>query len=385
MSPGSVSLQGQGVSLISGANVDLSADGVSLDTDGVTLFKVGVSLTGTSTSDYVGPGDIVSGATAAYSLRAYNAAAALPGTTKAVNVRRASDNATKDILILPDGNLDVATANAFAGTDATGSATTTGSSTTVAITGASSTPHVGSTLTGAGISAGCYVTSVGTFVAGAGTVVVSTAQNIAIAEPVTFTWGLYVTEWYDQSGNGNNATQSTAGDQPQLLLGGSNGRPAVSFAGAQYLSASASLTELPWSFIGIALRSGGTGAFGTLYVPAGDGSSDVGVLYDDVPNSIAVYFGNILAVTANDNAVQSYQIVIPFSGNATVSVDGTVTSGVAGNFVAGGGTAGIGASATGVFPLTGLISEVISYNDTGFTPTQMTAIQANEKAYWATP
>lgn len=63
-------------------------------------------------ASYVGPGDIASGAEAAYSLRAYNAAYAT-GSNKAINVRRATDNATLDILILANGSLDVATAAAF--------------------------------------------------------------------------------------------------------------------------------------------------------------------------------------------------------------------------------------------------------------------------------
>lgn len=42
----------------------------------------------------------------------------------------------------------------------------------------------------------------------------------------------YVTTWYDQSGNGNDATQATAATQPQIVSGGSvileNGKPVVS-------------------------------------------------------------------------------------------------------------------------------------------------------------
>ena len=62
---------------------------------------------------YVGPGDIVSGATAWYGLRAYSAAVAATGTQKAINIRRASDNTTKDILIRKSGNLDTPTAATF--------------------------------------------------------------------------------------------------------------------------------------------------------------------------------------------------------------------------------------------------------------------------------
>ena len=43
----------------------------------------------------------------------------------------------------------------------------------------------------------------------------------------------FVTTWYDQSGNGSNATQATASIQPQIVLSGStildNGKPAIQF------------------------------------------------------------------------------------------------------------------------------------------------------------
>jgi hypothetical protein len=51
----------------------------------------------------------------------------------------------------------------------------------------------------------------------------------------------FVTTWYDQSGNGNNATQTTASQQPKIFDGingivTENGKPIISFDGAsQYL------------------------------------------------------------------------------------------------------------------------------------------------------
>ena len=43
----------------------------------------------------------------------------------------------------------------------------------------------------------------------------------------------FVTTWYDQSGNGNDATQTTASDQPQIVSSGSvildNGKPSIQF------------------------------------------------------------------------------------------------------------------------------------------------------------
>ena len=49
----------------------------------------------------------------------------------------------------------------------------------------------------------------------------------------------YVTTWYDQSGNSNNATQSTASFQPQIVTNGSintlNGKPTIYSPGGKYL------------------------------------------------------------------------------------------------------------------------------------------------------
>ena len=46
----------------------------------------------------------------------------------------------------------------------------------------------------------------------------------------------FVTTWYDQSGNARNATQTTAGNQPQIVSSGSvileNGKPSVRFDGS---------------------------------------------------------------------------------------------------------------------------------------------------------
>ena len=40
----------------------------------------------------------------------------------------------------------------------------------------------------------------------------------------------YVTEWYDQTGNGNNVTQSTNGNQPALLFNCIGSLPCVGYS-----------------------------------------------------------------------------------------------------------------------------------------------------------
>ena len=59
---------------------------------------------------YTGPGDVVSGATAWYGLRAYSAAKA---GGKSVNIRRTSDGTNTDINTLANGNFDTSTATSF--------------------------------------------------------------------------------------------------------------------------------------------------------------------------------------------------------------------------------------------------------------------------------
>lgn len=61
---------------------------------------------------YVGPGDIVSGATAWYGLRAYSAATA-SALTNAVDIIRASDSTTQTFTVLATGALDIASITTF--------------------------------------------------------------------------------------------------------------------------------------------------------------------------------------------------------------------------------------------------------------------------------
>ena len=61
---------------------------------------------------YTGPADAVTGANHCYSFRACQATFAT-GSNVAVTIRRASDNATTNLVILANGNLDAASGNTF--------------------------------------------------------------------------------------------------------------------------------------------------------------------------------------------------------------------------------------------------------------------------------
>jgi len=76
----------------------------------------------------------------------------------------------------------------------------------------------------------------------------------------------FVTTWYDQSGNGRNATQTTASSQPQIVSSGSviteNGKPAAQFDGIDdYLNYNQSASNLfasNFSFICVNNVTGGS-------------------------------------------------------------------------------------------------------------------------------
>ena len=87
----------------------LLATGLGL-ADNLPLMGVGG---GAACLAYSGPGDQVASAAAWYGTRGYSSARVSGGTQKSVNIIRASDSTTKDILITCSGGFDTATANTF--------------------------------------------------------------------------------------------------------------------------------------------------------------------------------------------------------------------------------------------------------------------------------
>jgi hypothetical protein len=87
----------------------------------------------------------------------------------------------------------------------------------------------------------------------------------------------FVTTWYDQSGNGINATQTTAANQPQILSAGSvilkNSKPSVNFDGSNdFLSLSSNIaTSTNYSFFSAAYNE--SNATGDTYMSGSSGSA----------------------------------------------------------------------------------------------------------------
>ena len=65
----------------------------------------------------------------------------------------------------------------------------------------------------------------------------------------------FVTTWYDQSGNGRNATQTTAGSQPQIVNNGvldiANGKPAIRYNGSNTFFSGVSLSLSQFSLASV--------------------------------------------------------------------------------------------------------------------------------------
>ena len=263
---------------------------VSCQVDAQSVMFPGPGLGVSVAAAYTGPGDVVSGALGWWGLRAYNMAYAT-GSNNAANIRRASDNSTMNIVILSSGAFDIATANTFAGTDATCSGSTSGSSKTIAFTGCSSTPTANDTVSGSGITQPSLIVSCGTFVAGAGSCTLNAAQNISVAETVTMQVAIYVTELNDQTGTGNNLTQGTNASQPQLLPTCSTGLPCFYFptSATYYLTASISQSQ-PFSLVMYGIRIANFTTYQNMF-----GSGPL-IGWDNAANEIQYFCGPVPAL-----------------------------------------------------------------------------------------
>lgn len=329
---------------------------------------------GTFTAAYTGPGNLVSGATAWYGLRAYNAAYAT-GSNNAVDLRRSSDNATTTLVILSSGALDVASAATFAGTNATGAGSITG--TTLTFTGG----VVGGQVTGGTTAAGTCIVS-----GSSPTWTVNISQTVASAT-LTVTNGMLISKLYDQSGNNYHLLQATPGNQPILALNAINtSLPTMVFDGVTRSMAITTTVSQPqpWTISVVTLgRNAGGGGNGRIWM-SGIGNDNSGILFFHSNTQVSVFAngGSIQDGTVSNNTYL-HAVGIFNGASSNVVIDGSSNTG--------GGNIGTGAASTGITLglgfgafLAGNISEAGSWSG-AFNSTQYGNMHTNVSAYWGTP
>jgi hypothetical protein len=274
-------------------------------------------------ASYTGPGDIVSGATAFYGLRAYTAAIAAAGTQKLINLRRASDNETCDILVATNGGLGLTTA--CSGADG----------------------------------------------------------GKSVATFLTATTG-FVTKAYDQSGNAHDVSQATSALQPQLLLTGctSGSLPCMKFVAAstQVLAGTTGAVTQPWTYSVVANYNSGSCTPNTCELISN--YAGAGAIFEFQPTIVYMYSGGAAAdfVSAAATTWHSVQAVFNDAGTSSINADGTTVSGAVGT---GGGatTVNIGNLPSSTHYLDGDLVEAGLW-PSAFSGGNVSAMNSNQHSYW---
>jgi len=181
----------------------------------------------------------------------------------------------------------------------------------------------------------------------------------------------FVSQWYDQSGNGNHATQGTPASQPKIVDGGSlvtdaNDKPEMVFDGSNdWLDLGASQlgnTEFfadssdSWFITGV-----GTYDSGTFISKAVATSSqrELHIFYDLGQNTVYTRGQFTQFSSATNRRIISFN----WDGsNAVAGVDGASNAVNVGSAVKTNQNINIGSRTNGGFPLNGSIQEIIIYN-----------------------
>jgi hypothetical protein len=208
----------------------------------------------------------------------------------------------------------------------------------------------------------------------------------------------HVVTWYDQSGNGNNVTQSSTGLQPRVVNSGSNETLssiiAPNFAGSYYLDApasSATLSGTDYRELFAAFKSSSFSpdlliVANTVNNSPNFGSNSSGYITVGKQGIANV----VLGTGSNQFTTNQSSLYAGFTSN-----NGANTSGVAANsqsYQTGGGTSFSGTGAiriggeNGYALNNGPIGEVLIFTQAGaVSGTDRTTIRDSMKTYWSTP
>jgi hypothetical protein len=248
-------------------------------------------------------------------VRAYGAFVAAAGTQKLFNIRRASDSEQCDVLVATSGGIGL----------------------TTACTGADS---------GITVASFCNATT------------------------------CFRTKAYDQTGNGADASQATAAQQPKLVLNCIGAFPCAQTVAASGMSLNATITSIsqPYTLVTVSERTANTGAFNDI-VRAGATPGEVG-FNNSANNAFMFAGGSVITRAANDNVWHSVQAILN-GASSILDVDDTSQSTSNPGAGVSGTTLAIDSSATN--PSTANTTEEGFY-PFAFTGAQLTAMCRNQQA-----
>jgi hypothetical protein len=184
-----------------------------------------------------------------------------------------------------------------------------------------------------------------------------------------------VSQWNDKSGNGRNATQSTAGNRPTYTANGLTSKNVITFnagSSTRLSSALGAASAIESSFTVANASSANTGQQSLL------ASSAAGGRQFRLSSTTASFLSQATALlgTSSSNAPKDAAIIfnLAYSGGGTSlsfffngTSAGTATTG---NSVSGGGTTSIGAQGGGSEGLTGYIAEIVVLQSAPSTDTR---------------
>lgn len=142
------------------------------------------------------------------------------------------------------------------------------------------------------------------------------------------TGGCSITKMYDQSGNSRDISQATIASMPTLTLGALNSLPCATGSIAKGLLTAASLTlAQPFTFTAVAERTGSFTLQLQIYANGAGGAPNAA--YSTSTNTVRETGGSVITATASDSAFHALQFILNnTSSQITVdTTQGTLSAG----------------------------------------------------------
>jgi hypothetical protein len=198
----------------------------------------------------------------------------------------------------------------------------------------------------------------------------------------------FITTWYDQSGNGINAIQTTALNQPQIVSSGAvilnNLKPSIQFDGVNdnfLLSTTISTTNSIYSIFDVSTYTvSGLGISNTII---GGNVGSIQTRYADITNFDVIKTQQVLIINDNSRSINNQYLNSTFTKNTgnsnyannVLKVSNTINPAFSQPILK------IGASTSGIEFLRGTIQEVVIYTTDQLS--NVNGINTNINTYYA--